>query len=273
MPVYPASLDAGFLFISKIGKIFLLRKIPTRRQYEKSFWLAVLIGISCVWPVWSHAQGIQAGDQFISVYAGAGGATNDTHLGLDFRDDTGYPLGQTKDFGWGDESVAFGAQYLYTVSPYWAFGAEYNANLFDGAAEELNAWGGSGQHMKAEADQDMDVHNLMAAGRFTLNPQGTFRFYIPFGAGIAFSKATVKNSFWEQNGGAYTSVSDSRSESSRSFTYYAGLGVEHRLAGQWLWGLEGRYQSFSFDYDKFLSGAGRENLHYVTVFLKLWYVF
>lgn len=159
---------------------------------KKTFLLAVVITLGYVWPGWGHAQGIQAGDQFVSVFAGAGGATNDTHLGLDFRDDTGYPLAQTKDFGWGDESVAFGAQYLYAVSPYWAFGAEYNANWFDGAAEELHAWGGSGQHMKAEVDQDMDVHNLMAAGRFTLNPQGTFRFYIPFGAGIAFSKATVK---------------------------------------------------------------------------------
>ncbi len=235
--------------------------------------LAVLVSLLSAWPAPTVAQGLQKGDQLVSVFVGAGGATNDTSLFFDFRDDTGYPLGTTNDLGWGDESVALGAQYLYAVSPYWAFGAEYNANWFDGATDELNAWGGAGQHMKAEVDQDMDVHNVMAAGRFTLNPQGSFRFYVPFGAGIAFAKSTIKNSFWEQNSGTTTYTEARQAANSRSFTYYAGLGVEHRLAGSWLWGLEGRYQSFRFDYDQFFSGLGSENLHYVTLLFKLSYQF
>lgn len=240
---------------------------------KKLMFLAVLVSLLSAWPACLLAQGLQKGDQLVSVFVGAGGATNDTHLPWDLTDDTGFALGKTQDLGWGDESVAFGAQYLYAVSPYWAFGAEYNANLFDGATDELNAWGGTGQHMKAEVDQDMDVHNVMAAGRFTLNPQAAWRVYVPFGAGIAFAKSTIKNSFWEQNGGATTYTDSRLSASSRSFTYYVGLGLEHRLAGAWLWGLEGRYQSFRFDYDKFASGLGSENLHYVTAMFKLSYVF
>lgn len=45
------------------------------------------------------------------------------------------------------------------------------------------------------------------------------------------------------------------------------------MAGAWLWGMEGRYQSFRFDYDEFASGLGSENLHYVTAMFKLSYVF
>ena len=141
------------MFIFKIGMIFLLRKIPTRRRYEKSFWLAVVITLGCVWPGGGHAQGIQAGDQFVSVFAGAGGATNNTSLHLDLRDDEGASLAKSQDLGWGDESVSFGVQYLYAVNSYWAFGAEYQAQFFDGATDELHGFGFSGQQFKSTVDK------------------------------------------------------------------------------------------------------------------------
>lgn len=234
--------------------------------------LTVVAGLLGLYPVPALAQGLQKGDQMVSVFVGAGGATNNTHLPWNFTDDTGLSLGKTQDLGWGDESVAFGAQYLYAISSYWAFGAEYNAHFFGGATDELHAWGG-GQHMKATVDQDMDVHNIMFAGRLTLNPRSAWRVYIPLGAGIAWAKSTLKNSFAETGGGVTTDTEDRLSASSRSFTYYVGVGLEHRLAGAWLWGLEGRYQSFRFDYGQFAPGLGGENLHYITAMFKLSYMF
>lgn len=218
-----------------------------------------------------HAQGIQAGDQFISVYAGAGGATNNTSLHLDLRDDEGASLAKSQDLGWGDESVSFGVQYLYAVNSYWAFGAEYQAQFFDGATDELHGFGFSGQQFKSTVDQDMDVHNLMLSGRFTVNPHSSWRFYIPFGVGISFAKATLNNQFWETNGGVSQYTADSQSNSGHSLTYYIGFGLEHPITENWLWGLEGRYQRFSFDYGKFVPEAGREDLHHIIVALKVGY--
>lgn len=238
---------------------------------KKLFFLAVLIALMGACPVGLAAQGISKGDQMVSVFAGMGGATNETALPWDLRDDTGKPLSSAKDFGWGDESVSFGVQYLYAVNSYWAFGAEYQAQFFDGSTDELHGFGPGGQQFKATADQDMDAHNFLVAGRFTVNPQSAWRFYIPFGAGISLAKATVNNSFWERNGTGSHYVADSQSNRSNSFTYYIGAGLEHPITEHWLWGVEGRYQSFSFDYSKFALGADRENLHHITVALKLGY--
>lgn len=238
---------------------------------KKLFFLAVLLGLCGAWPAGLAAQGISKGDQMVSIFAGIGGATNETALPWDLRDDAGEPLSRAKDFGWGDESVSFGAQYLYALNPYWALGAEYHAHFFDGSTDELHGFGPGGQRFKATVDQDMDVHSVMLAGRFTVNPHSSWRLYVPFGAGVSFAKATINNSFWETDGSVSHAAAASQSNSSSSFTYYIGAGLEHPITDNWLWGLEGRYQSFSFDYGKFASEAGRENLHHVTVSLKLGY--
>ena len=59
--------------MSKIGMMYLLRKIP-RREYKKLMFLAVLVSLLSAWPACLRAQGLQKGDQLVSVFVGAGGA-------------------------------------------------------------------------------------------------------------------------------------------------------------------------------------------------------
>lgn len=97
---------------------------------KKLFFLAVFVSVLVGLPASVGAYGIAKGDQLISVFAGAGGTTNDTSLRLDLRDEAGHSLAKSQDLGWGGESVSFGVQYLYAVNPYWAFWCRIPSTIF-----------------------------------------------------------------------------------------------------------------------------------------------
>lgn len=220
-------------------------------------WLAVLfVSLVCAWPAAASAQGIEAGDQTVSVFLGGASPVNESGVKVEYAAD------RYEELDWGDAGVSYGVQYMYTLTPYFAFGAEYNGNNFDDAEYDVYSMFG---HEKWESK--MAVHNFMAAGRFTVNPQANTRFYIPFGLGLASAKSTITKS--------YNGASEDVDGTTTSFAYYVGVGLEGNLNENWILGAEARYQGFRFDNGKYDVDevSGKEDLGFVSVMLKLSYKF
>ena len=231
---------------------------------------AVLLSMLCAWPTAVSAQGIEQGDQMISVLLGGSAPLQES--GVQSESITGDPLGNA-ELDWGDGAVSYGVQYMYALTPHFAIGAEYNGNNFGDAEYERTSFASASDWGEDEVESKMNVQNFMVAGRYTFNPQANTRFYIPLGLGMASSKATFSLSYVEMAGGLLDQDSSSTSQRSTSFAYYIGLGMEGNFHNNWVWGLEGRYQAFTFDYGKFSDEYGKEDLSYFALLLKLGYRF
>ena len=174
---------------------------------------------------------------------------------------------------WGGLSGSYGVQYTYNVHPRWALGLEYNENNFDDATQTRGVLLPPFALWEQDIDSRMDVHNFLAVGRFTFNPDSSFRFYVPFGAGIARSKATVE--VRETNLLPADFKYSKFTGRDTSFAYYLGLGMEKFFSFHWAWGVEMRYQGFWFDNGKYnLQGVNSTQHHgYISGLLKLSYSF
>ena len=232
--------------------------------------LAVFLSMLCAWPTAVSAQGIEKGDQMVSVFLGGAAPLQDS--GVHSESITGDAIGNSV-LDWGDGAASYGVQYMYAITPNFAIGAEYNGNNFGEAEYEREYFLNTSNWGEDEVDSKMNVNNFMVAGRYTVNPQANTRFYIPLGLGIATAKATFDYSYAEMIGGLLDRDSSSASKTSTSFAYYLGLGVEGNINENWIWGVEGRYQGFQFDYGKFSDEYGTENLSYFALLLKLGYRF
>ncbi len=237
---------------------------------KKLTFLAVLISMLCAWPVAASAQGIEKGDQMVSVFLGGAAPLNES--GVNSEALTGDPIANA-ELDWGDGALSYGVQYMYALTPHFAIGAEYNGNSFGDAEYERTYFASASDWGEDEVESKMNVQNFMVAGRYTFNPQANTRFYIPLGLGMASSKATFSLSYVEMAGGLLDQDSSSTSQRSTSFAYYIGLGMEGNFHNNWVWGLEGRYQAFTFDYGKFSDEYGKEDLSYFALLLKLGYRF
>lgn len=237
----------------------------------KKVLLAVFVGMLCACPVASHAEGIKAGDQTVSVFLGAAAPLQGS--GVYSEDILGDTVGN-EELDWGDGAVSYGVQYMYAVSDKFAFGLEYMGNSFGDADYERSYFLDTSNWGKEELESKMDVHNFMVAGRFTANPANDIRFYIPLGLGLASAKATLDYEGSIMLGGLLDHESDSTSATSTSFAYYLGLGLEGNFNENWIWGVEGRYSAFTFDYGKFDgSDKGTKNLSYFSLLFKVAYKF
>lgn len=232
--------------------------------------LAVLLSMLCAWPAAVSAQGIEKGDQLVSVFLGGAFPLNES--GVQSESVTGNALGN-EELDWGDAALSYGVQYMYALTPHFALGAEYNGNSFGDAEYESEYFLNAANWGEYEVENKMNVQNFMVAGRYTFNPQSNTRFYIPVGVGVASSKATFSLSYAEIEGGLLDRDSSSTSQRTTSFAYYVGLGMEGNIHDNWVWGLEGRYQAFTFDYGKFSDEYGKEGLSYFALLLKLGYRF
>lgn len=237
---------------------------------KKLMFLAVLISMLCAWPVAASAQGVEKGDQMVSVFLGGAAPLNES--GVNSEALTGDPIANA-ELDWGDGALSYGVQYMYALTPHFAIGAEYNGNSFGDAEYERTYFASASDWGEDEVESKMNVQNFMVAGRYTFNPQANTRFYIPLGLGMASSKATFSLSYVEMAGGLLDQDSSSTSQRSTSFAYYIGLGMEGNFHNNWVWGLEGRYQAFTFDYGKFSDEYGKEDLSYFALLLKLGYRF
>ena len=237
---------------------------------KKRMFLAVLIGMLCAYPAGVFAQGIEKGDQMVSVFLGGAAPLQDS--GVYSSVITGDDFAK-EELAWGDGAASYGVQYMYALTPHFAIGAEYNGNNFGDAEYEREYFINTNNWGESEIDSSMNVHNFMVAGRYTFNPQSNTRFYIPLGLGMASAKASFDYSEVINDSGRFDLTNASISKSSTSFAYYLGLGVEGNINNNWIWGVEGRYQAFAFDYGKFMEGLDKENLSYFALLFKVGYRF
>ena len=193
---------------------------------KKLTFLAVLISMLCAWPVAASAQGIEKGDQLVSVFLGGAAPLNES--GVNSEALTGDPIANA-ELDWGDGALSYGVQYMYALTPHFAIGAEYNGNSFGDAEYERTYFASASNWGEDEVESKMNVQNFMVAGRYTFNPQANTRFYIPLGLGMASSKATFSLSYVEMAGGLLDQDSSSTSQRSTSFAYYNRVGYGRKL--------------------------------------------
>lgn len=242
----------------------------TEIEYEKTNSNYPFAGYSKRMGAPIQAQAIAAPKQAVSVFLG--GAVALGHSGLMEKEVD--PDSDGNDaLDWGSLAGSYSLQYIYRVHDRWSFGLEYNGNNFDDALQNRGILFPPFSWWERDIESRMNVHNMLAVGRFTFNPQSRVLFYVPFGAGVARSKGTLEvsetNLVTSQYFHSKTTAMDT------SFAYYLGLGMEKQFASHWAWGLEVRYQGFWFDNGGYqLAGvSGKEHHGYLSGLFKLSYLF
>ncbi len=189
-------------------------------------------------PLTAMGQGVDAGQTFFSLYGGLSAGLQRT--GIEFAGE--------KDFAWGNFGGELGFSVQNFVNPYLSIGGDLRLSGFAGSDKEFFVW--HGHHLDDyRVELDTSLMHLMAAGRLYLNPEGTTRLYIPFGAGLTLTNGEIKyieNDYYET----------SRDHTSASLGYYAGLGWEVDLGANYAFGIEGRYNSFTYDMGDLASKVG-----------------
>jgi len=216
--------------------------------------LAVLCAVFCL-SAFSHAEGIQAGDQMVSGTIGFGAGLQNS--GWQFNGN---------NVSWGTAGATFGVAYQYFPTEYFGVGVEMNDGIF--AGEDDDVWA-LGNH--TEMENAMNVFNLMASFRANLNPQNRTRFYIPFGAGLTSATQAIDLTV---NGWSRTERA-----TYNSLGWFVGFGFEIDLGqGNWSLGGEARYNAFTYDTDKIMNkvhgdGAGKKDYSYLSMVFKASYRF
>jgi opacity protein-like surface antigen len=171
-------------------------------------------------------EGIDAGMTYVSVLGGFAAPID------------GYqPVNYSGSVDYGDAGPSYGAQIMHHISPYFGIGAEFNATNYDTAKDKLST---------SSYENKADKYSFMLAGKINFAPAAKTRLYIPFGAGYSRFKGTVNNITTHVSG----------EETSTKPAFYAGLGVETDLNDIFIFGIEGRYNYFQIDKDKFDSENG-----------------
>ncbi len=188
-----------------------------------------IIGMSML-PTLSRAQGIESGQSMISLYGGLGAALQKSGLEAD-----------RENLSWGNIGGEVGLSYFWFPDAHLGFGADLNLAGFQGSEifhRDVPGW----RHWHTfESDMEMNMLNLMAAGRLNVNPDSPIRLYFPFGAGIVFTEGEIRY-MWDGK------EIDNESELGTSFGWYAGIGLEFDQSDHLAWGIEARYNSFWYDY-------------------------
>ncbi len=220
--------------------------------------LTLLYGISlCLLPVLGRSQGIESGQSMISVYGGLGTALQKSGLELD-----------GESLSWGNIGGEAGLSYLWFPQAQVGIGADLRLASFRGSQLIRRDVPGWWHWHTFESDLEMSTLQLMGAGRINVNPSSSVRLYFPFGAGIVLSEGSIKYT-WDGE------VFDSEDELDTSFGWYAGVGLEFDASDRLAWGIEARYNAFTYDYNgladyhaRTLSGQKTEH-SYISLTLHL----
>ncbi len=133
---------------------------------------------------------------------------------------------------YGDSGPVYGAQIMHYLTPHFGLGAEFNATNYQEA---------KGTILGVDYKNSADRYAFLLAGKFVFVPEAKTRFYIPLGVGFSRFKGTIKS----------VAAAVDTSTSSTKPAFYAGLGVETDLNDIFIFGIEGRYNAFGIDKDKF----------------------
>lgn len=162
--------------------------------------------------------GIDAGMTHVSLLGGFAAPISDYKL--------------TSNIEYGDSGPVYGAQIMHYLTPHFGLGAEFNATNYQEA---------EGKVFGIDYKNSADRYAFMLAGKIVFVPQAKTRFYIPFGAGFNRFKGKVKSVAAGVDG----------SETCTEPAFYTGLGIETDLNDIFIFGIEGRYNGFGLDKDKF----------------------
>ena len=180
-------------------------------------------------------SGIVCSLLFVPAFAGIdsgidAGMTHVSLLGGFAAPITDYKYSSNVEYG--DSGPVYGAQIMHYLTPHFGLGAEFNATQYQQA---------EGTRQSRDYKNSADRYAFMLAGKIVFVPQAKTRFYIPFGAGFSRFKGTLK------------SIAEAQDETLTCTkpAFYAGLGVETDLNDIFIFGIEGRYNGFGIDKDKF----------------------
>ncbi len=184
----------------------------------KNLLSGVLFAFLCMPAFAGIDSGIDAGMTHVSLLGGFAAPVSD------------YKFASNVEYG--DSGPVYGAQIMHYLTPHFGLGAEFNATKYQEAEGTV-----FGMDYKNSADR----YAFMLAGKIIFVPQAKTRFYIPLGAGFARFKGKIKS----------ISAGVDGSETCTEPAFYAGLGVETDLNDIFIFGIEGRYNGFGIDKDKF----------------------
>lgn len=170
--------------------------------------------------------GIDAGMTHLSLIGGAAAPISSYDMTAPGSDDK---------LDYRDVGPTYGIQLMHYLTPYFGLGAEFTGTNYMDSDLKVGA---------TKYTTSADRYGFMLAGKFVFAPKAKTRFYIPVGGGFSRFKATMEDN-----------VGHSESASCTKPAFYAGLGIESDLNDIFIFGIEGRYNGFFLDKDKFADSS------------------
>lgn len=185
------------------------------------------------------------------------------NLGLGFQlDNSGiqYSAAGSK-LDWGSLGVDYGITYNYFITRHLGAGVEISGANYDGANLTFSN--------SDETNDSVHLFKAMLSARLNANPDSRFRFYIPFGAGLVSAKQDMDIN--------YSGVKYNNKKTDNSLGWFLGAGLEFDVGNNgWSWGLESRYNMFTYDTDKLvknapapIQGDGKRKYEYMNFMIRI----
>jgi len=162
---------------------------------------------------------------------------------------------------WGTLGVDYGINYHYVLVPHFALGAEISGGSYDGADLTFSN--------SDKTNDTVKLFRAMVSARLIANPESRARFYIPFGLGLNCADQDIEIDY---SGAKYNG-----NKTYNSLGWFLGAGLEFDVGNSgWSWGLETRYNVFTYDTDKLVSNApapitgdGKRKYEYMNFMLSI----
>ena len=176
--------------------------------------------------------------------------TNDKRMEISIAAGQAYSYNKdNRDDRYGSNGLAGDVNMLWHMSPHFALGLDYM--MLHPSNKTHNQDGETRNY------DDIYLHSIALAGKYTLNAWNNWRVYIPMGWGMM-------NARMKTNSDALRSSNDKWGTG-----FYAGLGVQYDITSSLFAGLEYRY-TYAFISDKDLSSYGSDkDLQYHSAFLRV----
>ena len=159
--------------------------------------------------------------------------------GIDFAyDNTTISHGKTSFIG--------GAGYMHYFTKRLGFGMELLFQPLGSDTEGTRIPSPIFYYIYEDTTKSISLMKLFVTGRFTINPQNSLKFYMPFGGGIAIYGGHKEFHAWYYS---YYLEEDVTLHKESSFdiyikpAFYAGLGVEYAFTKTASMAIESRYNS------------------------------
>lgn len=200
----------------------------------------------------TNAQGQTTtdGEVYESFTPSKAALTNDKRMEVSVAAGQTYSYNKdNRDDRYGSNGLAADVNMLWHMSPNFALGLDYM--MLHPSNKTHHADGETRNY------DDIYLHGISLAGKYTLNAWSNWRVYVPMGWGMM-------NARMKTHSDALRSSNDKWGTG-----FYAGLGVQYDITSSLFAGLEYRY-TYAFISDKDLSSYGSDkDLQYHSAFLRV----